>query len=404
MNSYCIGSIQYNNPIGLPIRKYTFHDNNGVPVNVDGGGLMDAEGTMVPNSSKFQSGLYGYEIIEDEISYEDKDVIWISELASREWGHAITDSMKHLWWFHSAEFQQYKDRPIYCIIQKEIQGNYKRLFELAGLNVCNLNFLDKPTRFKSAIVPDNCFESGGGKEKIQPYIHEEYLKLIDSIISRCNSCIKTYEKLYLARRCKDRRTWTSHKLEVILKRKGYHKLYMEDYCLDDQISFMQNAKEIVAPVDSCAHNTIFCKPGTKVFLLRKNFSNNEYQELINSVRSLDIRYVDCHLSIRNYLSQQYTGPFFLYANDDFCQCFGVKTPPFPINEFKKYCNHFLYDADLERFRVGDKYLSILISEIHRQQKYYEDKYAFIRHIPGIPSSIKERIYLKIVKTMTRRVI
>lgn len=236
-------------------------------------------------------------------------------------GHAITDSMKHLWWFHSAEFEQYKDRPVYCIVQKEIRGNYKRLFELAGLDVSNLHFLDKPTRFKSAIVPDNSFESGGGKERIQPYIHEEYVKLIDNIISKYVSNIRTYEKLYLARRSKDRRTWTSRKLESILKQKGYHKLYMEDYSFDDQIRLMQNAKEIVAPVDSCAHNTIFCKPSTKVYLLHKNFSNNVHQELINSARNLKATYINCHLSIRNYVTQQYTGPFFIYANDDFCQCF-----------------------------------------------------------------------------------
>lgn len=81
MNLESISYFIYNNPIGLPIRKYTFYDKNGVPVNVDGGGLLDAEGTMIPNSSKSQSGLYGYEINADEISKVDEDIIWISELA-----------------------------------------------------------------------------------------------------------------------------------------------------------------------------------------------------------------------------------------------------------------------------------------------------------------------------------
>lgn len=62
MNLENISYSIYSNPIGLPIREYTFYDNTGVPVNVDGGGLMNAEGTMVSNSSKFQSGLYGYDI------------------------------------------------------------------------------------------------------------------------------------------------------------------------------------------------------------------------------------------------------------------------------------------------------------------------------------------------------
>lgn len=399
---------KYINPIALPIKQFTAYDGD-IPVINMGGGLT-YDGKIITNSTAFSNGACGYEVSENEIEEIDEDIIWISILRTKEWGHAITDSLKHLWWFESDEYKNhYFNLPIYCIIPAPIKGNFKLLFKSAlGENgetiLDKIKFVTHPIRFKSAIIPDNCFESGSAKLGIEPYVSEEYIELINRIVSTLthNNKIKCFDKLYLARK-RDKRTWTSKKLENILKANGFHKIYPEDYSLTEQITLLQNVKELVAPVDSCAHNAIFCKDGTKVYLLRKCNEINKYQKIIDKARNLDVSYIDCHLSIMNFTQQCYSGPFFIYPNNNFCNCFNTaEIPPFPKKEFRKYCNYPLYCLSDARLNVENEYLNILAQEIHRMQRYYENHYSYIKKFPLIPTKIKERVFIKLVKTQTRR--
>lgn len=399
---------QYLNPVALPIKQIISY-NGDIPVNHMAGGLT-YEGNIIANSTAFSNGALGYEVKEDEIEDLDEDIIWISILRTKEWGHAITDSLKHLWWFESEEYKKhYSNLPIYCIIPAPIKGNFKQLFQSAlgesgEVLLSKIRVVTHPIRFKSAIIPDNCFESGNPRLGIEPYVSQEYIELIQKIISTLslNDKTKCFDKLYLARK-QDKRTWTSKKLESILEAKGFHKIYPEDYSFAEQITLLQNVKELVAPVDSCAHNTIFCKNGTKVFLLRKCNEINKYQKIIDKARNLDVTYIDCHLSIMNYSRQCYSGPFFIYPNKNFCDCFNVaEIPSFPIKEFRKYCNYILYNLSDARLNVEKEYLNILAQEIHRMQGYYENHYGYIKKLPLIPTEIKERAFRKLVKTRIRK--
>ena len=117
----------------------------------------------------------------------------------------------------------------------------------------------------------------------------------------------------------------------------------------------QNCNFFASLEGSSAHNSIFCKPETNVFILRKSDFINAYQLAIDKINETETTYIDCNYSIMNSKRKPWTGPYFLYPNKQLCLCMEqnfnlhVKSH-FPFLLFIKYIFASLYDKTLNLLR------------------------------------------------------
>jgi len=192
----------------------------------------------------------------------------------------------------------------------------------------------------------------------------------------------------------------------VLKAKGYSFVDPLNYSLTQQIAICQKAREIVVEESSMAHNTVFCQNGTKVIILRKCNAVNEYQATISQMRNLDVTYIDCHLSVLTRSVLPTEGPFFCYANEEFCQCFNVEYKGFPYKDFHKwlsYHDYFTEDAHsyADRLRWDVEYAEIFARELTHSRKKIDKKLEWVKHLPFVPSSIRKRGFTWLVKKYMR---
>ncbi len=310
----------------LEIKHY--YDCYGIPYKVLQRGSTNIMGGGLKVSSSIFLGTPYYFNSKDCVSVNE-DVIYAGYISSLCWGHTITDSLARLWWIINTSLgKKYEHLPIYYYSETPIEGNFLQFIELLGISKKNLHRISCTTYFKSILVPDACFDN----HRISLSYSKEYVSLIDSIIRKCAS-IESPQKILFIREDSNRQI-SSKKIIEILETKGFIHIYPERYSVPTQISFIQNAEVIVAEESSLSHNFVFCKDGAKVIILRKANTINIYQALINKLRKLDVAYIDCHLSVYNKL--QHRGPFFLYANERFCNYFECDVPPFPYGEFLSY--------------------------------------------------------------------
>lgn len=316
-NYFKTGSLKinhYQNCYGLPYKALAKEDINYV-----GGGLKISDDLTIGTLYDFKS---------DDYKKVDQDVIFIGHISSVCWGHTITDSIGRLWWIVTELKKNYNHLPIYYFSETPLVGNYLEFIKLLGVPLNLFCHISKITHFRSVYVPDTCFDN----HRVSLRYTKEYVSLIDHIC-RKGSKRSFPRKIFLMRENSSRQICCSGLSQIIIDL-GYNLVYPEKLSVPDQVSLFQNAESIVSEESSLSHNFLFCKERTKVVILRKANTINVYQALINQLRHLDVVYIDCHLSV--CINQRHRGPFFLYANDNFCSYFNRVTLAFPYDEFASY--------------------------------------------------------------------
>lgn len=99
---------------------------------------------------------------------------------------------------------------------------------------------------------------------------------------------------------------------------------------------LQGCKSFATTEGSCSHNALFMKPGSELIVVRKIDSCNGYQHPINSMKELNVTYIDASLThFPSDRKKPWAGPFFIYLNKRLAAFAGVR-PHFPV---KTYCQY-----------------------------------------------------------------
>lgn len=234
------------------------------------------------------------------------------------WGHAITDNLKKLWFLKTAECKQFiKDgaKLIYLTIDNQSMPSYiHRLFELAEVDLSSFELITDLSKFKRIIIPDNSFIADNG----QRYFTRQYVETISEIKSNSKpEDIECPEKIYFTRtKLKNNRDIGEESIERVFRKKGYIIIAPEQHTVDTQIQMLMHCKSFAATEGSISHNTVFCKAGTGVAIIRKCNDVNKYQMAVNEVADVDVTYIDAHHSTRVPKNAPWVGPFFLSVNNN----------------------------------------------------------------------------------------
>ena len=262
------------------------------------------------------------------------------------WGHLITDCLKNLWFFISNKGKQLIDEG-YIIgyvstDNKDLPVNYQKILNYLGIDIEKVKRITVPTKFKSVVVPDSSFYLN--KDETRHYT-KEYIDTIDAIIAQATKGItipKEKRNVYFTRsRIKKNKDYGEKNIENIFKNLGFEIYSPETLTLEQQIEILQGCETFATTEGSVSHNAIFLKPGTKVIIVRKVHSCTGYQFTINSARNLDATWIDAHLSIFVDKKHPWTGPFFMYVNENirsFAKDNGLEIPykPFPFRRYRQY--------------------------------------------------------------------
>lgn len=88
-------------------------------------------------------------------------------------------------------------------------------------------------------------------------------KLRKTILDSCSLKCVGKNKIFLARRQSQNRSYNQNEIMSYFVDQGFHVLYMEDYTFPQQVDLFYNAECIVGPTGAAWANLIFCKPKCK---------------------------------------------------------------------------------------------------------------------------------------------
>ena len=293
------------------------------------GGVVDGDGRFI-KSSVGRFGADDRYTSNKQINYVPATVIYLG-LFYPIWGHFITEGLRYFWFLSSEIFKRrFKDCPLVYVPYEgkwrlERMKNFRRLAELAGVDISNLVPLERPVRFANVILPDESFfmtETGR-------YFTAEYRATIECLKSFAlkNRTPTASRKVYYFY---GRHQVGEERLAEYFKSKGYTIVQPEKLTTDEQLNLLINAESFASTLGSCAHNSVFLRNGTEtIFIPRAANRLTDYQQVIDQVAGLNANYIDSSLSIFETVNDAYCliispqlkkffgDAFDGYAEDDF---------------------------------------------------------------------------------------
>lgn len=294
------------NGVMLPLRTLTTRK----PILFEGG-VCDSKLQFVAG---FMSGIYdnkfknlscisSYHVSASDIATVDESVVFAGIL-QKYFGHILFDSISRWWWF--VKHPQYTGKIAFLSSVSKNDKLYFLQMELLsrlGIDTNRVVIVDKPTRFKKIIVPEQSVY------RIDAY-HKDFIQPFNII--RDSVKPGSIEKIYFTRRFLHKSdTINEEYFESFYTRQGYTVVAPEKLTIEEQISLIAGAKEFACLQGTLSHLMLFAKDKTKITILRRTQDIVGAQISVNQIRNLDVTYVDISA---NFLPTSHIfGPFMLTA-------------------------------------------------------------------------------------------
>ena len=318
------------------------------------GGIVDGKGEYIRGSHVYHSIGSAYTPAE-KVEYVPMTVVYLGLLCGV-WGHAITDSLRRLWFLKDESFlSNFKNCPLVYItyggedVFSQVP-NFKRLPEILELDIGKWKRIDRPVQFENIILPDESFFGENDR-----FFTSEYHEMIDRVknFALKNRTPTSSKKIYFHYGVNQT---GAERLAEYFKSKNYKPVSPELLTFDEQLNLLINAESFASTLGSCAHNSLFLREGTEAIFIPRtaNRFTNYYQAAINQLNNLNAVYIDSALSL------------FGYKNPAYCFIISRQLKNFFGDEFNGYSE--------EDFKTFLEYVKVCINnglEINRDsEKYY----------------------------------
>lgn len=160
-----------------------------------------------------------------------------------------------------------------------------------GINLSNVEFVDRPMHVDRLIIPHPSFQE-------QHFAHSIFGKLCRQIGDKLASTADCAQKINTVPVYLTKIGLTSgvghfvNEGEVVdkLKSSGIEILSPEKMTPVDQIDLFRSRRIVFGPLGSAFHNSIFCKPNSKVICLAPNSHPNSNFMMFDSLAGVDAQY------------------------------------------------------------------------------------------------------------------
>ena len=330
--------------------------SNGRPVIC--GGVSDEKFNFLAGYYYKENGA-GNEFIEytrsyipDHIEESSETVIFSGDLHNH-FGHFLVDSMVRMWYAI-----KYDNTTKIALLlnarwdwsEWDLDGSYQlKMLKYLGIEKDRILIVKKPTKFKSVIVP---------RQSVFWYENRydpELLRIVydKARVSICSSYTTGYKKIYLSRSRWKTPILNETYFEKFFAAQGFKILHTQELPLEDQISYIACADEIVCTYGSLSHMALFATSKAKLIcLLRSGFPKPNRQIIISQLNHIDTVYIDTSIS---------------YMNSGHTEKNHLLVPTAQWREFLKHEYNIDIDIDIYRYlnksgiMFGD-YLSVFIDE------------------------------------------
>lgn len=200
-----------------------------------------------------------YPVLESDITYVDEIVIFGGILIGH-FGHFILEGMGRLWFLSQNDISSIK---IVFTTILEKKKWFWDFFRLLGLEEDRIWFIDRPTQFGKIIVPEESVHSWNSymKEYLFPY-----QQILHNVTPGNN------KKVYLTRTKMEQggaMCCNEQYFEDYYMKKGFTIIAPEQFTIDEQISIIAGADEVVTTLGSLSHFAMFCRRGTRFTILTR---------------------------------------------------------------------------------------------------------------------------------------
>lgn len=333
------------------------------------GGIVDANGEYIDSSALYEGNGCGYSVPPEKVIKINKTAIYLG-MWFPIWGHSITDSLKKLWYLKTVQAQNLiKDGAdlVYIVTMNnrfKLSQNFVCLLKSLDINIDCLKQITEPTQYDNIYIPDNSLF----RDHDYIYYTKEFANIRDCIVNNTPLRNKpAYDKIYFSRsKFKNgKQDFGEKRIEDVFQYLKYKIIYPEQLSFAEQLTLLQNCTHFAATEGSTSHNSMFCKPNTKVTIIRKGCYLNEYQPTINAMCNLDVTYIDTNLSLFTDKNRVWNGPFFLYVNNNLLRYAGIPLifNNFSLKDFKQYVC-LAYPKNKENTQITEFYSHRLIDELN----------------------------------------
>lgn len=327
------------------------------------GGIYTSDGKFVKSATlNGVEPLSKVELPTTNINKSNNTIIFIGTFYSI-WGHAITDSIKKIWFLFTEEGRLLlkNGAKIGFIFHDKGDSYTLNVIEKTGINPNDIVEIKEPTQFKNVYIPDNSIIYKPEDET--RYFTKEYTEIINRIINCYNLTYtpqikEKYNKVYFSRRkiYQNGRDWGENNIERIFRNLGYKIMYPEKLSFFEQIHILRNCSHFATTEGSISHTIIFCKPHTKIELIRKCNRLNFHQLMINEAAQLDVTYIDANKSVIIDERMPLNGPFYLCITKELKQFYNRPTLYTPYWLCFSYWWHLLNRCNYIRKNIKQRHI------------------------------------------------
>ncbi len=284
-------------------------------------GCFDPNKCFVDGTWLHETTTFPFNKSYNENTIHIKKAVYIGCLASI-WGHCITDGIKRLWFLFSEYLESLQDVVfLYTTVNSvPLPENYKKILKYIIPENIKLEEIQQNAIVDELYIPDVSFYSSPEGEK---FYYKEFTFILNLLKEQYikPENFPPFEKIYLSRTAlKSHREYGEKKIEELFLKVGFTIIHPECYTLEQQLYLYENCKYLASLEGSGAHNSLFCKPETKVYIIRKSDFINPYQITIDKISGVEEIYIDSNFSVFNSRTKPWAGPFFVYINKYLAQC------------------------------------------------------------------------------------
>ena len=303
-----------------------------------------------------------YRVEPEDITYIDERVLYGGTLIEHP-GHLITECFAdRLWWLAENADSDIKIAVQILLGNSEFSTNYNsfvmEFLDAFGISKERLFIVEKPTQFKSIIVPD---QSAINLNFCSPYeFTKEYIKPFQHITKRLTP--GEYKKIYLTKsKLPNKSTIGEEYFIDYFEKKGFKIIHPEDYTIKEKAELMYGADEVVTIDGTNSLFTVFCKPSVKLTILARRMDYWDFpQQLINEA-----------LGIKDFFLVNVSGSFLeQFSDKGFFNYARGLVLTYPTKEFKQYVK-YAYNEELD-ITPDESFKQHLYDYLAYFSEYYTD--------------------------------
>lgn len=303
-------------------------------------GVIDSTGCTITEGAFMEFCQVRNISTSETVQYKDDVVIYLGILHNV-WGHCLIDAFKKLWFLHTdvcSQLVKQGAKLVYLLPDNEDLRPYAiHLYKKADVEIEELTSVRQPTKFRNVIIPDNSIIgsiSEFGQWRF--YYTQDFADIYKTIRKNLSEGEKdtphTYKKVYLTRSGINTRgrEFGEKSIETVFRKQGFKIIAPEKYTLEQQYHILNNCEELAVTEGSISHTAVFCRPGTRLYLLRKSYYVNGYQVIFNELANLKVTYIDAHRSLPEVQYGAMYGPFYMCITPELERFVGHRIPHLPL--------------------------------------------------------------------------